>query len=128
MSSQVSQMHFSPCFLGRGTVSYVDSLTLNYCGAEDLIMVRKYRLVLIFKSDLKKDAKEKLVGQIKTWSGKISNDKITELGEKKFAYPVRGNQKGDYVLFSFESPAVSTELEEKVRIHDDILRHLLVRD
>lgn len=91
-------------------------------------MARKYRLVLIFKSDLKKDAKDKLIGQVKTWGGKITNDKVTELGEKKFAYPIKGNQKGDYVLLQFESEAVSRELEDKVRINDDILRHLLVRD
>ncbi|MDO8269521.1 MAG: 30S ribosomal protein S6 [Candidatus Levybacteria bacterium] len=91
-------------------------------------MTRKYRLVLILKSDLKKEAKEKLLSQVKTWSGKISNDKISELGEKKFAYPVKGNQKGDYVLFEFESVSVSAELEDKVHIHDDVLRHLLVRN
>ena len=92
------------------------------------IVSRKYRLVLIFKSDLKKDAKEKLLTQIKSWGGDIKNDKITELGEKKFAYPIKGAQKGDYVLMEFESNAVSSELESKVRIHDDVVRHLLVRD
>lgn len=91
-------------------------------------MSRKYRLVLILKSELKKEAKDKLVTQIKSWGGKISNDKVTELGEKKFAYPIKGVQKGDYVLVDFESDSVAAELEEKVRIHEDILRHLLVRD
>lgn len=91
-------------------------------------MLRKYRLVLILKSDLKKDAKEKLLTSIKSWGGKLSSDKITELGEKKFAYPIKGNLKGDYVLMEFESVAVSPELEAKTRINDDVLRHLLVRD
>lgn len=91
-------------------------------------MSRKYRLVLIFKSDLKKEAKSKLLTQIKSWGGTISNDKVTELGEKKFAYPIKGNQKGDYVLFEFESESVSPELDGKTRINDDILRHLLIRD
>ena len=91
-------------------------------------MLRKYRLVLILKSDLKKEAKEKLVANVKSWSGKIANEKLTELGEKKFAYAIKGAQKGDYVLFEFESDSVSRELEDKVRIHDDVLRHLIVRD
>lgn len=91
-------------------------------------MLRKYRLVLIFESDLKKEAKEKLLKQIKDWSGKISGDKLTELGEKKFSYPIRGQQKGDYALFEFESERVSDEMENKVRINDSILRHLLVRE
>ncbi len=91
-------------------------------------MSRKYRLVLIFKSEIKKEAKEKLITQIKGWGGKISAEKVTELGEKKFAYPIKGALKGDYVLVEFESDSVSSELDSKVRIHEDILRHLLVRD
>jgi len=91
-------------------------------------MLRKYRLVLILKSDLKKEAKEKLLSNVKTWGGKISNEKVTELGEKKFAYPIKGDLKGDYVLMEFESNAVSTELNNKTRINDDVLRHLLIRD
>ncbi len=91
-------------------------------------MSRKYRLVLILKSELKKEAKDKLIASIKSWGGKISNDKITDLGEKKFAYPIKGAQKGDYVLMEFESEAVSKELESKTRINEDVLRHLLIRD
>jgi ribosomal protein S6 len=90
-------------------------------------MSRKYKLVIIFKSELKKEAKEKLLDQIMGWGGKIEGKKITELGEKKFAYPIKGVQKGDYVLAEFESEAVSAELESKTRIHEDVLRHLLVR-
>lgn len=91
-------------------------------------MARKYRLVLILKSELKKEAKDKLLSSVKSWAGKISSEKLTDLGEKKFAYPIKGAQKGDYVLAEFESDSVSSELESKVRIHDDVLRHLLVRD
>lgn len=90
--------------------------------------MRNYRLVLILKSDLKKEAKEKLLESVKSWGGKISDEKIVELGEKKFAYPIKGDKKGDYVLLEFKSDAVSPEMENKVRINDDILRHLLVRD
>lgn len=91
-------------------------------------MARKYRLVLVLKSELKKEAKDKLLASIKSWGGKITGDKVTELGEKKFAYSIKGAQKGDYVLMEFESESVSPELENKVRIHDDVLRHMLIRD
>lgn len=91
-------------------------------------MSRNYRLVLVLKSELKKDAKDKLLADVKSWGGKIAKDKVTDLGEKKFAYSIKGNLKGDYVLMEFESDAVSADLENKVRINDDVLRHLLVRD
>lgn len=89
--------------------------------------MRNYKLVLILKSELKKEAKEKILADVKSWGGKIGKDKITELGEKKFAYPIKGNLKGDYVLMEFEGERVSDELESKARIQDNILRHLLVR-
>lgn len=90
-------------------------------------MARKYKLVLILKSELKKEAKDKLITQIKSWGGKIGQEKVTDMGEKKFTYPIKGVQKGDYVLVEFESDSVSPELENKTRIHQDVLRHLLVR-
>jgi len=89
--------------------------------------MRKYKLVLIFKSDIKKEEKEKMLTDIKKWGGKMEKDKVIELGEKKFAYPIKKQLKGDYVLLEFESDRVEAELENKVRIHNDILRHLLVR-
>ena len=90
--------------------------------------MRNYRMVLILKSDLTAEAKDKLLSDVISWGGKLSKDKITQLGEKKFAYPIKGNQKGDYVILEFESEAVSSELEKKVIINENILRHLLIRD
>ena len=89
--------------------------------------MRNYRLVLILKSDIKKEAKEKLLADVKLWGGKIDKEKVTEMGEKKFAYPISKQLKGDYILMEFESEAVPSELENKMRIQNDILRHLLVR-
>lgn len=90
--------------------------------------MRDYRLVLILKSDIEKAAKEKILADVKAWGGKLSDVKVSELGEKKFAYPIRKALKGDYVLVEFKSDRVADELENKVRIHPDILRHLLVRE
>lgn len=91
-------------------------------------MLRKYRLILILKSELKKEDKDAFIKTAMGWAGKTDKQKITDLGEKKFAYSIKGAQKGDYVLVEFESDSVSAELESKVRIHDNVLRHLLVRD
>lgn len=55
-------------------------------------MSRKYKLVIIFKSELKKEAKEKLVDQIMGWGGKIEGKKITEL--KEIRIPNKGCSKG----------------------------------
>ena len=115
----------STCILGIGLVLYGEGFDPIFCGQK--IIMRKYKLVLVFKSDIKKEAKEKVLKGVSSWGGKVEKSVVTELGEKKFAYPIKGNQKGDYVLVEFESDSVSKELDEKVRINEEILRHLLVR-
>jgi ribosomal protein S6 len=90
--------------------------------------MRQYKLVLILKSDIKKETKEKLLTDVKSWLGKTAKDKVHAMGEKKFAYTISGNKKGDYVTIEFESETVPNDFAKKVQIQDNILRHLLVRD
>lgn len=91
------------------------------------IIMRKYRLVLILKRALDKKAADKIVADIKKLAGDVKNDKLTEMGEKKFAYKVKGEQSGNYVVWEFEAEKVAPELEPKIKLNDDVLRHLLVR-
>ncbi len=89
--------------------------------------MRNYQLVLVLKSDLKKDQKEKLFSDVKAWVGETKNDKMESLGEKKFAYPIKSARKGEYVVMSFDTEKVDNDLNKKLLIRDEILRHLLVR-
>lgn len=89
--------------------------------------MRKYRLVLILKRALDKKAADKIVADIKKLAGEVKNDKLTELGEKKFAYKIKKEQSGNYIVWEFEAEKVPLELEAKLRLNDDVLRHLLVR-
>lgn len=88
---------------------------------------RQYKLVLILKSSLKKEQKDKLLANVKSWGGKLDKEKTIDMGEKKFAYSIKGDKKGDYVLMEFETKNEVKELETKLRLNEDILRHLLVR-
>ena len=89
--------------------------------------MRKYRLVLILKRALDKKAADKVVADVKKLAGEVKNEKLTELGEKKFAYKIKKEQSGNYIVWEFEAEKVSLELEAKLRLNDDVLRHLLVR-
>lgn len=88
--------------------------------------MRTYKLVLLLKSDLGKDKKKKLLDQIETWAG-AKETKVDELGEKKLAYTIKHERKGDYVSMSFGSEKVSTDFEKRLVIQEDILRHLMLR-
>jgi len=90
--------------------------------------MRSYKLVLLLKSDLKKDAKDKLFDEVKKWLGDIKNDKVESLGEKKLAYKVKNARSGEYVSFSFEAETVGADVNKKLLIRDEILRHLLIRN
>lgn len=89
--------------------------------------MRIYRLVILLKSDLKKEAKDKLLAEVKSWLGKLTSDEIESIGEKKLAYPIKKNQKGEYLLINFESDKIDDDFNKKMEINEGILRHLLVR-
>ncbi|MGE5042056.1 MAG: 30S ribosomal protein S6 [Candidatus Levyibacteriota bacterium] len=88
--------------------------------------MRSYKLVLLLKSDLGKEKKKKLLDQVETWAG-AKETKTEELGEKKLAYVIKRERKGDYVALSFGSDKISTDFEKRLVIQEDILRHLMVR-
>lgn len=88
--------------------------------------MRSYKLVLLLKSDLTKDKKKKVLDQIESWAG-AKNVKADELGEKKLAYVIKKERKGDYVALSFESEKIETDFEKRLVVNEDILRHLMLR-
>ena len=85
-------------------------------------------MVLLLKPDIKKEAREKLFDEVKKWLGEIKNDKIESLGEKKLAYPIKRERRGEYAVIDFEAEAVDAELNRRLLIKDEIIRHLLVRN
>lgn len=53
---------------------------------------------------------------------------VEELGKRKLAYEVKKNKEGYYVVFTFEAkPDSIAELERNYRIHDDIIKFIVVR-
>ncbi len=90
--------------------------------------MRSYKLVLLLKSDVKKDAKDKMFDEIKKWLGPIKSDKIESLGEKKLAYPVKHAKSGEYMVLNFEAESVANDVNNKLLIRDEILRHLMIKN
>lgn len=81
-----------------------------------------YEITFITKEDLKdkplKEDLEKLGGKILSISG---------IGEKNFTYPIKKETKGFYTTISFEiEPEKLIDLNQKLSLHDDILRHLII--
>jgi small subunit ribosomal protein S6 len=53
---------------------------------------------------------------------------VEKLGRKRLAYEIDDVREGNYVVMQFKSlPAVSKELERQLKLHEDVLRALVVR-
>ncbi|KKQ96079.1 MAG: 30S ribosomal protein S6 [Candidatus Levybacteria bacterium RIFCSPLOWO2_02_FULL_39_26] len=89
--------------------------------------MRIYQLVLLLKSDLKKEQKEKLLAGLKDLLGDVKSQKVDSLGERKFTYPIKRERKGEYIVINFETDKIDQEFNKRLLIKDEVLRHLLIR-
>ncbi|MBI3977594.1 MAG: 30S ribosomal protein S6 [Chloroflexi bacterium] len=54
--------------------------------------------------------------------------KVDPWGRRKLAYPINRFREGYYTLMQFKlDPKQSDELENSLRLSEDVIRHLLVR-
>lgn len=92
--------------------------------------MRDYELVFIISPEVADDkvgATVERVMQFITQRGGVVAQ-IDPWGKRKFAYPIGHFKEGNYVLAQFKlEPDLAKELEDNLRISEDILRHLLVR-
>jgi small subunit ribosomal protein S6 len=53
---------------------------------------------------------------------------VERLGKKRLAYEIKDVREGNYVVMQFKSEAAaSKELERQLKLHEDVLRALVVR-
>ena len=92
--------------------------------------LRDYELVLIVSPEVVDEAFSTTidnVSQLITGKGGIVSD-IEQWGRRKLAYSIGGFVEGNYVLLRSKlKPALTKELEAKLSISGELLRHLLIR-
>jgi|HubBroStandDraft_2_1064218.scaffolds.fasta_scaffold38373_3 small subunit ribosomal protein S6 len=63
---------------------------------------------------------------IKNQGGQVTG--VERLGKKRLAYEISDAREGNYVVMQFQSdPAASKELERQLKLHEDVLRALVIR-
>ena len=92
--------------------------------------MNKYELALVINAKIEDDARtdaiEKIKALIEKFGGEITN--VDEWGKKKLAYEIQKMREGFYYFIQFDANAdVPAQLEENVRIMDNVLRFLCVR-
>jgi len=92
--------------------------------------MNKYELALVVNAKIEDDARTATVEKAKEYitrcGGTITN--VDEWGKKKLAYEIQHMKEGYYYFIKFDGEAtVPGELEQVVRIMDNVLRYLCVR-
>ena len=90
----------------------------------------KYELALVLSAKIEDEERaamvEKVQAMITTAGAAITN--VDEWGKRRFAYEIQKMKEGFYYFVHFESDAsVPGEIEQRIRIMDNVLRYLCVR-
>ena len=91
---------------------------------------RDYELVLIISPEIADEALDTTidkVGHFITEKGGTISD-VERWGKRKLAYAIKHFMEGSYVLTRFKfKPTLCKELEAKLQVSEEVLRHLLIK-
>ncbi len=87
-----------------------------------------YEIMFIVDPTLDDEMKEKTVETVKeiiASYGEVTN--VDVWGLRKLAYPIEKKSEGYYVVVEFKAaPTLPKELDRRLRISDNVIRHLIV--
>ena len=92
--------------------------------------MRNYEIMVIVKSNLEVENAKKEIENIKKiiTDGKGKVVSTNEMGQRKRAYPIKKEINGLYYVLTFSSDNDTlNELERRIKINENILRHLIIR-
>ena len=92
--------------------------------------MNKYELAVVLSAKLEDEERaaaiEKVKGYITRFHGTVTN--VDEWGKKRLAYEIQKMREGFYYFIQFDAEAdCPAEVEKRVRIMDNVLRFLCVR-
>ena len=92
--------------------------------------MNKYELAVVLNVKLEDEERaaaiEKVKGYITRFGGTVTN--VDEWGKKRLAYEIQKMKEAYYYFIHFESDAETpSEIEQRIRIMDNVIRFLCVR-
>ena len=93
--------------------------------------MNKYELAVVVNAKIEDEARlatiEKVKEYITRFGGTITN--VDDWGKKRLAYEIQKMREAFYYFIQFDAPASApAEIESRVRIMDNVLRYLVVRN
>ena len=93
--------------------------------------MNKYELALVVNAKIEDDVRTATVERAKEYITRAGGTvtEVEEWGKKKLAYDIQKMRDGFYYFIKFEAESsVPAEVEQNVRIMDNVLRFLCVRN
>ena len=92
--------------------------------------MNKYELAVVVSAKIEDDERaaviEKVQAYVTRFGGTVSD--VDEWGNRRLAYEIQKMREGYYYFIHFESDSsVPAELEARLRIMDNVIRYLCVR-
>ena len=92
--------------------------------------MNKYELTVVVSAKIEEDARAQVIERVKElitrFGGEVSD--VEEWGKKRFTYEIQKMREGFYYFIHFDSDAtVPGEVEQRIRIMDNVLRYLCVK-
>lgn len=93
--------------------------------------MHKYEIMFIVKTDIDEKTQKDTVATfskvLTDMKAKIINTK--DMGQKKLAYPIKKQLRGNYYILNVEASADAVkEFDRKAKIDENILRHIVIRE
>ncbi len=92
--------------------------------------MNKYELALVVNAKIEDDARTATVEKAKEYITRFGGTvtEVEDWGKKRLAYEVQKMREGFYYFVQFEAePSVPAQVEQNVRIMDNVLRFLCVK-
>ena len=92
--------------------------------------MNKYELTAVVSANIEDDERAAVVNKLKAYverfGGKVTN--VEEAGKKRLAYEIQKQKEAFYYFIQFDAEATApAEIENRVRIMDNVIRFLIVR-
>ena len=91
--------------------------------------MNSYEILFVIANALEDERKEAAVEAVKSvvadGGGEVT--RIEVMGTRRLAYPIEKKTEGYYVLVEFNAPPeLPKELDRRLRISDDVIRHIII--
>ena len=93
--------------------------------------MNKYELAVVVSAKIEDEERAAVVDKCKAlierFGGTITN--VDDWGKKRFAYEIQKMKEGFYYFIQFEAESSApAEIESRIRIMDNVLRYLVVKN